>query len=137
MSQPRVDIYIQAFGLLRPALNHRKDDVLIRLRTEGLPNLTAELGAVSPAKGSVISKLKVKSDGRTITCGCRFRYGSGRAEDRTVPVGADDPRRLSYQQVDNAIVKQLRAHSDCQDAEDGFFASIKEMRLPRVSMCPT
>ena len=44
------------------------DGVDIRLRTEGLSNLTAELDAVRPeAKGSVMAKPKIKSDGRTIT----------------------------------------------------------------------
>ena len=44
------------------------DGVDIRLRTEGLTNLTAELDAVRPEQeGSVMAKPKIKSDGRTIT----------------------------------------------------------------------
>ena len=116
------------------------DGVDIRLRTEGLSNLTAELDAVRPEpKGSVMAKPKIKSDGRTITV--RVPISIRKRGGRKVVLAPDgtvhDPRKLLCQQVDNAMVKAIaRAFRWREMLENGTHATIKEIANDEESMSP-
>ena len=102
----------------------------IRLRTEGLANLTAELDAVKArGEGSVVAKPKISSDGRTITVRVpiSIRKRGGR-KLVLAPEGAELTAAPVSRRVDDAVVKAIARAFRWRDMlESGEYATIREI----------
>ena len=111
------------------------DGVDIRLRTEGLTNLTAELDAVRPERKAADGKAEVQArrSNHHVRVPISIRKRGGRKFVLAPNGTRTDPHELLCQQTDNAMVKAIARAFRCAGmVESGRYGTVVEIADKRA-----